>query len=130
MHPSVVRIGFILLILGLSVYAVFFSANDYQNDPDRFLELKEKNIKSDAQSIDQKFYDEYNAGEYAFKNQKYEIAQTHFHNVYYNYKHIPKEQLKLSALHYINRIKYILEERRKNGIDTETKVKNYFESIE
>ncbi|GEM_PF-4437233 len=130
MHPNILKMGLILLVVGMAVYAIFFSANDYQNDPDRFLKLKQANLQSDAYSNDKKFYEEYNAGEYAYKNQKYEEASRHFHNVYFNYPRMPKGQLKLSALHYINRIKFILEDRQKNGPDTETKVKQYYKTVD
>jgi len=128
MHPAVLKISVILISIGLAVFFVFFSANDYQNNPDLFLERKIANIESQVIPVSQKFYEEYEAGEYCLKNNRLQEAYNHFYNVYYNYPTISKGYLKLKSYYYINDLRHRLKIYKEQGPDTEVLVKKYFDS--
>lgn len=128
MQASAKKIIFILLFLAATFYFIFFTANDYQNKPDLFLEEKIDTLSNSDVSITDKFYNEFQAGEYCYKNGEFEKANAYFKRVYENYPTVSKGYIKLEAKKYMVKIIQILAEQNKNGTDTEVYVKKYEES--
>ncbi|HON57264.1 MAG TPA: hypothetical protein PLJ38_09605, partial [bacterium] len=95
------KIGIILLIIGAGIYVIFFSAEEYQNNPDYFLINKDASIKSSVVTLEKKFHDEYQMALYLYKTKRYEEAYNHFYNVYHRYPTIPKSQIHLDAQMYM-----------------------------
>jgi hypothetical protein len=120
-----------LFILAASVYVIFFTAEDYQKNPDLFAEKKKVSINNPANTEEKKFLDEYELGEYLFKNGELEKAYQHFRRVYYHYYDVPKSILKLNSLHYMKEIAKRLEEKANmDQSDTNLRIKKYFENLD
>jgi len=128
MHPNIIKFSVIFIVIAGVLFCIFFTANEYQNYPDIYLEKKLATLKNSVAPEPQKFYDEYDAACYAFKNEKYELAYQHFYNVYHKYPTVAKGQLHLNAQLYMIKINQILDDRAKNGIEDRTRVKKYYES--
>jgi hypothetical protein len=128
MENKIFKIGFVLIALGLAVYVVFFTANDFQNNPDKFKELKLRELHNPLGTREIKFIDEFNLAQFLEKNGQLKEALKHYKNVYYNYPDVPKGEINLQAIHSINRLGKEIAEKQKLQMslsDTEQLLKNY-----
>ncbi len=130
MHSQIKFFVFLAIIFCLTLAGIFFTANDYQNNPDIFLQDRLDSLSNKDVKPDERYYQEFQAAEYLYKNGKYEEAKNHFSNVYKKYPTISKGYIKLEAELYILKCGEKIRDIQKNGYDTEIKVKNYYKTVD